>query len=159
GSAGIDRGESPHLQGKHGLPVLAQPVLTLTRSGPARIDRRFVASTARQLRYSHQDGKGRASMHDGQRSHRTEIRTGTGTEWTENFEGMQMNALVGGGERTAQLTHRSVVSIVGAIVGSISLFVPWVLFSASGGGLTASEGESPAQLVASLFSGQPSSGP
>lgn len=58
-----------------------------------------------------------------------------------------------------QLTHRSLVTLIGAIIGFISLFLPWVVSSASGFGLTASEGLSPAQLVASLFSSGSSSDP
>ena len=58
-----------------------------------------------------------------------------------------------------QLARRSIVSLIGAIVGTISLFLPWVVVSASSGGLTAAEGISPAQLVAAFFSTESSSTP
>ena len=58
-----------------------------------------------------------------------------------------------------QFTQRSGVSLVAAIIVILSLFTPWVMASASAFGFSASEGESPAQFVAALFSSGTSSAP
>jgi Double zinc ribbon len=61
-----------------------------------------------------------------------------------------------GGE-TVQLAQRGFVSIIGAIIGLLSLLLPWVVFSASEGGATASIGLSPVQFIAQTFGPQTSS--
>src|SRR2546422_3941592 len=58
----------------------------------------------------------------------------------------------------ARVTQRGFVSLIGAIVGFLSLLLPWVVVSASAGGASASEGLSPVQFVAQTF-GPSSSGP
>jgi len=57
-----------------------------------------------------------------------------------------------------RLTQRGLVSGIGAIAGFLSLLLPWVVFSASAGGTSATEGLSPVQFIAQAF-GPSSSGP
>src|SRR2546427_13002722 len=57
-----------------------------------------------------------------------------------------------------RLTQRGFVSVIGAIAGFLSLLLPWVVFSASAGGTSATEGLSPVQVIAQAF-GPSSSGP
>src|SRR2546425_10251255 len=57
-----------------------------------------------------------------------------------------------------RLTQRGFVSVIGAIAGFLSLLLPWVVFSASAGGTSATEGLSPVPFIAQAF-GPSSSGP
>ncbi len=50
-----------------------------------------------------------------------------------------------------QVTQRWFVSVIGAIIGALSLFLPWMSISASTFGATASEGLSPVQFIARVF--------